>query len=497
MSVCIKVGNRNFCLCLLVYCTIFLEISANTTPLTDRKTSYPLLRYTNTDENVVDWSDAVGVATLTGCSLVRITRRGIRCVPSTWTHHSTWTWVSNNCTVSNSALCVLQSVHGGVTYESLVFPESASLASIHETEHATLDLYSPDKEPTETTTTTAEEHMYISDILRDQPCEHGARRTVLAGPGRRYDITACDLFDSNVDILYVPSTSALFIRVLGMENVIYGITSVLILVLIVFIAEELAQEVTKKRDTETPPTRGRMLLMIGTWCALLIMSCILQFSPDKGYALVTEEDEYNLTAIGVYIIMYTVLWVVEMVMTIVRHNTYTFIRTGHSRNHGINAMLATTYFAIQVLTGSSENIYSEPFFFVFMYRMMYKTYGIMRSKHDSSAYAILDRGILTVDIIFFTIFFEYSFAPGFTHYIDAIFRACTFFTIANSMATVISTDEDSPPIVDTATPIKPPAAAAPAAAAAPPPAPDTVAAGVAVPPGTVLRPIITTKILMR
>ena len=408
---------------------------------------------------MVDWSDAVGVEKLTSCLLIRITRRGVRCAPSTWTSlvsnvsKSTLTdWVINPCKVSNHALCILQSTHSGETYHSFVFPDSSTLATIHETETPVLN---PDTKQTQLPSAASMQTvlddnllMQIPDLIRSRPCQYGSGRRVLPGPGRRYDITACDVFDTNIDFLYIPSSNTLLIRILDHGYIEYAITSVLVLVIIVFIAEELAHEVMSNRNGDNIPTPSRMMLMIGTWCALLIMSFMLQFTSHRAHVMVTEQDRYSFWGLWGYIIMYTCIWVTNTILTLTQTTRFSGLAMsvfgtglstvfgGHSRNHGINSMLATTFFAIQVLTGSSDNIYSQPFFFVFLYRMLYKTYGMIADK-----FHIIDRFIVTVDILFIVLFFECSFVPAYPHYSQAIVRRMAFFLIANVLALVIIRNE--------------------------------------------------------
>jgi hypothetical protein len=99
-----------------------------------------------------------------------------------------------------------------------------------------------------------------------------------------------------------------------------------------------------------------------------------------------------------------------------------------------------------VLTGSADNIYSQPFFFVFLYRMLYKTYSIIvhvdsTAYHHPHNFVLLDRVIVTADIVFLMLFFECSFLPAYAHYTEALLRASTFFLIANVIALVIIRNE--------------------------------------------------------
>ena len=215
-----------FCLCLVLAIQgSNMLVSATNNALIDKKSAYPLLRYTDTLQNIVDWSDAVGVEKLTSCSLIRITRRGLRCVPSTWTslvssvsESKVTGWVTNPCKVTNDALCVLESNHSGEIYYSFVFPDSSTIASIHETETPVLN---PDTKQTKLPSAALVQAVFddnsvmqIPDLIRSRPCQYGSGRRVLPGPGRRYDITSCDLFETNIDFLYVPASNTLLIRML-------------------------------------------------------------------------------------------------------------------------------------------------------------------------------------------------------------------------------------------------------------------------------------------
>jgi hypothetical protein len=337
-----------------------------------------------------------------------------------------------------------------------VFPHAEETASVHEAETPVLNgLRSIDntddlrQDGFPQTKEIPKDHADISQLMRLQACDHAGGRQVMKGPGRRYDITACDLFDSNIDFLFVPSKHILYVRLLSHDLTQYGVISVLVLVIIVFIAEELAQEISNSRNGNNAPTQSRMLLMIAVWSTLLILSLNMQFGSQRSaraHAIVTDEEKYNLFALFAYIIMYTAFWVADVWKFVVESvaailgktlglskNVHTIGATGHSRNHGINSMLATTFFAIQVLTGSTDNIYSQPFFFVFLYRVLYKVYGVM----NGNDFRLLDRSIVGADIVFLTIFFQFSFLPAYTHYSEAVLRACTLFAIANAMALVI------------------------------------------------------------
>jgi hypothetical protein len=456
---------RGWLLVVLLICSACdtTRVSASMASLSDRKNLFPALQYTDAHQNDVDWTDAVGIEKLTSCLLLRFTRRGVRCVPSEWisiltdkTVSDVNNWVVNRCIVSNTSLCTIASIHDNVTYHSNVFPHFDEDVIINQ--RPTVDIEASAKAVT------------IIDTLRSTPCDHGLGREVLKKNGFQYDISACDLFDKNVDFVYDPVLHLLFVRQLSNDYLGYTITSVLVLVIVVFIAEELSHEVMNNRVVmQKIPSKTRMILLVSTWSALLISSIWLQFVSNRAHLIVTQEDTFNFWALFAYIMMYTVFWVVNILSHFSNNavvlSLVDFFSTNHKRNHGINCMLATTFFAIQVLTGSSDNIYSEPFFFLFLYRMLFKLYSFVGNDvlvngngvhSDADEYPeevlvlqdqrvqrhyVVDIFIILMDMLFLLLFFQYSFVAGYSFYTEALMRSSTFFLIANIIALVICNNE--------------------------------------------------------
>lgn len=451
--------------------------------LMDNSNVFPLLRYTDNMQNKVDWSDGYGLELLTSCLLIRVTRRGLRCIPSTWnrqidvtqTNSKVTVWIENACSPSNVSLCVLRSNHTQIS-ESYVLPTIDGLASVNEDKHpsmlpdevavqaTSLDVLQPSIDRTGT--------MQITDTIRTRPCKRGYGRNILMDVGHRYDITACDIFESNTDLVYSPQTNTLYVHFLDHGLVEYAITSVLVLVLTVFVAEELSKEVVNNRSGNNTPSVSRMNIIIITWCALLICSITLQISSHRSHPIITLEDKTMLELLCAYIAVYTSFWLVsKSVVAPIEYDTLEHPRdqldvlrttTGHSRNHGINAMLATILFAVQVLVGSSENIYTQPFLFIFLYRFFYKVYAIMRSSqinhssHETAyhpthePFVFTDRCVVAVDGVFIVYLCRYCFSPSYMHYSEGLARLSTFALAANVIALVIDKN-DNKKIVQVAT----------------------------------------------
>lgn len=436
--------------------------AAGSIALVDGEEVFPQLRVADDLQRALRWDGALGVQTLTACSGVRITRRGVRCIPPGWAlamqnmstvafDNGKQQWVANACPAlaQGSALCAFESKHYNATYASRVFPVEG--AAMHESAVFTgePDARAGDSEmrAVHTLETLRDDAgaLAISDILRQRPCRHGRGREVLPQPGARYDVTACDVFDGNADFVYVPATQQLYVRLLELELVSYGITSCLVLVLTVFIAEELSNELMNQRDGKHAPSKFRMALMLCSWSATLCLALVLQFGSHRAHAMVTVEDQYCFWGMFAYIMVYTLLWGVDTACTLLGvgdTNRMLITSTGHSRNHGINCMLASTFFAVFVLVGSPENIYSQPFFFVFIYRMLYKTYCVLQDGttfidgtcETGEAFYVVDRFTLLCDVVFVAHFFKFCVVPMYTHFADALLRVCGFALLANVVA---------------------------------------------------------------
>ncbi|KAJ1467804.1 hypothetical protein T484DRAFT_1755583 [Baffinella frigidus] len=442
--------------------------------IVDSVTAFPFLRNVETPTQVMRWDSGSVIQLLSGCKLLRITRRGVRCIASHAMLINRWednfdrveAPSTSSCLALNTALCV--TANG-----DHVFPV---------------------------------DNVYVRDASVSK-CTHGQGRLLVPGAPatgvnittqspRRDDTSLCDVLDRNLDIVYDPVNNRIFTKELSDSIGLYSCMSILILVVVVLTAEALADA-----------SRSHLLHNIIAWVLLTTTSILVLAGADgRMHPFVTVEDRAFVNISVLYVIASTVYWASSVYDSRLtppppppHETTQALAKTPaastaaaappttnapgsepswdgspETQRDGVNAMLGSVHFATCVLYGTPDNTYVSGFFFLFLFRCMQK----MHSAHQKpSEWTICANTVLVLDVAYTATIFSFGILPHFTSESDVVLYSAAQYVICD---TVASNWAHSAAVLAELLP--PTGETAPAAPAAPPQAAPTIAP----PPSTLL-----------
>ena len=262
---------------LLLCCT---PSGASSISIVDTISAFPFLRNVEDSTNVMRWDSGTAIQLLSSCKLIRITRRGVRCIAAGmelvagWDNMFTHMGPSSGlCQPHRHALCVMGT--GTRLFPTdTVFVADRSVAKCVNGQGRQLV---PDQDtPGKATITT-----------------HKVNHT------RRDDISLCDIIDTNLDIVYDPVNNQIFTRQLNNSATLYVSISILILVVVVLKAEAISNN-----------TRSNLTHNIVAWILLVGLSLLMLTHVDgRMHPIITVHDYVFLCIVLVYIIVSTLYWV--------------------------------------------------------------------------------------------------------------------------------------------------------------------------------------------
>ena len=373
--------------------------------LRDEVSAFPYLHNALTNKRI-SWKDGYSLELLTTCRFVRITRRGIRCIPPSMDPLNGWEdgWLSLHCQPDADSLC--RSTRDGG--KQRIFP--------------------------------SDETVYVSEPYMDV-CSNGQGRIVTHKDGKN-DTSLCDLVDGNRDIVFDPTTNHLYWRDLGEAGWLYIVSSFLILVIVILICESLVKpdheaepENTSNTDRNKQSTRTAqnnveetdatsLLHNLVATSLLLITSVMMWANADQRFhKLITSQDQLVFIATLVYILCCGGIWVWLLV-------TESTDKLPQSQRHGLNCMISGVYFAVSVMYGSSDHIYSIGFFFVLVFRVLQKMFETLLSHKLCDIHDICSKIMIMFDILFLLIVYTFGFSLQFHNAGDSLLYAATLFTVA-------------------------------------------------------------------
>ncbi|KAJ1468561.1 hypothetical protein T484DRAFT_1755029 [Baffinella frigidus] len=416
----------------------------------DSVTAFPFLRNVETPKQVMRWDSGTAIQLLSGCKLLRITRRGVRCIAPHALLINRWednfdtvqAPLSSSCLALNTALCVTNNGDQFFPVDKVY----AKDASVSKCIHGQGRLLVPDSPAT------------------------GVNITA-QGP-RRDDTSLCDVLDRNLDIVYDPVNNRIFTKKLSDAIGLYSCMSILILVVVVLTAEALADA-----------SRSHLVHNIIAWVLLTTTSLLVLAGADgRMHPFVTIEDRAFINMSVMYVIASTVYWAFSV--TASRANTPTpktpattasatsipttnapdaspsWASAPETQRDGVNAMLGSVHFATCVLYGTPDNTYVSGFFFLFLFRCMQK----MHSAHQKpSEWTLCANTILMLDVTYTATIFSFGILPHFTNESEVVLYAAAQYVVCDTIA---SNWARSAAVLTT---LVPPGNETPAATTTPPP----------------------------
>ena len=381
---------------------------ARSIPIVDSVEAFPFLRSVDSPTEIIRWDSGNSIQLLSSCKLVRITRRGIRCISSK--DHLILGWqkmfstsleprvnnsfVSAICLPRNDALCVM--VSGRRFFPTnIVRVADNSVRKCQNGQDRTL----------------------VGDLQKD-----------LANFGRETnvtldDISLCDILDTNLDVIYDPVNNEVFTLQLSNSLWLYATISIFILVVVVLTAEAISQR-----------TRSRIRHNIFAWLTLTGLSTLMLTNVDgRMHTFVTVEDRAFVAMSFVYIAASTVYWLFSIIDTVEPKTSTGIVHPleSETQRDGVNAMLASIHFATCVLYGTPDNAYVSGFFFVFLFRCLQKLHD---AHQNPSNWSVWSNTVLFLDVVYTTGIFAFGVIPHFTNDTESILYAAAQYVVCDTIA---------------------------------------------------------------
>ena len=388
---------------LLLTCGFSLSISI---PIVDSDEAFPFLRSVDTPLQIMRWDSGMSIQLLSSCKLIRITRRGVRCISSRdhlitgWQQmfsssklsHINGSYPSSMCIPRNDALCVMSS---GMRF----FPTNT---------------------------------VRVADSSVNK-CINGQGRTLVGDFQKQLvnrtvnindtidDVSLCDVLDTNLDVIYDPVNNNIFARQLSNELWLYASLSLMILAVVVLTAEAISQR-----------TRSRLSHNLFAWLLLTGLALLMLTNIDgRMHTFVTVEDRAFVTMSFVYIVVTTLYWSFSMAEITDDSNANVHLVVSETQRDGVNAMLGSIHFATCVLYGTPDNAYVSGFFFVFLFRCLQKLHD---AHQNHSKWTMLSNTVLLLDVAYTAGIFSYGVIPHFTDDTESILYAASQYVICDTLA---------------------------------------------------------------
>jgi hypothetical protein len=327
-----------------------------TVQLSEQSRPYLIL---SDDQGAVRWTHGTLLQQITGSLAVRITDNRVRImtrVDSGDVLKERYS-LSARCDPVQSALCV---VNGdglsklGIGHGSQIFPEQGTIVV-----HGNITKGCSDGAGRVST-------------KHDHATQHSAR----------YDISACDVFDSNIDILYMfdeeRGNFQAYIAPTGFNQTLYGVVGLLVICCIVVITQNLAIDVLHSSKAKGSPISLDKCIALG---ALLVICCAIL----PGVANTLPEDRRHVGRSGTSSFFYPVitqteyLYFVILVLYLVLQSVLALIfigivRTDERRGklHTVNFLVSVVLLALLSSHGTVETALTPALLFVLLFRTTFK-----------------------------------------------------------------------------------------------------------------------------
>jgi hypothetical protein len=482
----------------VVSLTILVSCSASSISIVDKESAFPFLRNVESPENAMRWDSGTAIQLLSSCKLIRITRRGIRCIAANMELVSEWekpfTKVglpSESCQPHRHALCVMSN-GDRFSPTDRVFVADGSVTKCVNGQNR--------------------------QLVPEQDAQSNLRETdKIGGLVRRDDISLCDVLDTNLDVIYDPVNNQIFTKQLTNAAWLYITISFLILVVVVLMAEAFNNTL-----------HSNLLHNIIAWVLLVVTSLIMFTQVDgRMHPIVTVQDNVFLCIVLVYITISTIYWIVTSRDRLVQERRLSVSGTTHSlivaeqsnqgsvkqfnkgsvkqfnkgstldkssstpgtdksastpgtdksastpgtdksastgeptkltssatsgpieaippdigvsetQRDGLNSMIASIQLATYMLYGTADNVYVSGIFFVLLFRCTQKIHNAHSNPEQWTIYA---NTVIVMDVTYTSLVFMFAVIPHYTKDTDTILYAAAQYVICNTIAsnTVLNT----------------------------------------------------------
>ena len=267
-------------------------------------------------------------------------------------------------------------------------------------------------------------------------CVDGRGRDVVANP-QRYDVSACDVIDTVMDVFY--TNAGVHFREMHFNTPLYTFVGMLVVILIVFISQNLAADIFTKNG-ETGSIRNSVCICLGS--VLVVCSCLLPgiirgleqhrnykqiicVSCNMFFTIVTELDEHYFYFVLTYFVIQIVL---------------AAILTRTAQLHNVNFMLCSILLTLFSTHGSMETILTTPLVFALIFRMLFKSFTLHFTSFASTAEAhtvhngVFEPFFIALDYLLVAATYVTGMQPLSDTMLEAYTQFCIITVIAATLA---------------------------------------------------------------
>ena len=267
-------------------------------------------------------------------------------------------------------------------------------------------------------------------------CKNGNGREVTANL-QRYDISACDVVDTVMDVLY--TSAGLQVKKMQFNYSLYTLVGMLVVVLIVLISQNLAADIFTE-GRETASIKKSVCILLGS--LLVFCSCFMPgfvrmiehnkkyteifcFSCNMFFALVTQLDEHYFYFVSIYFLVQIVL---ACLVT----------RTSHL--HNVNYMLSAILLTLFSTHGSMETILTTPLVFALTFRMFFKSFtlNVLDCAFTAEAHTVHNGVFEPLFIALDYLLIAATYVAGMEPLSDTMLEAYTQFSIVSVLAIALA-----------------------------------------------------------
>ena len=395
-------------------------VNTSTTQIVDSAHAFPYLRSVNSPHELLKWDSGISLQQLNSCKLIRITRRGVRCIAASDQLLTEWELAFSRheglgliqttvCMPANDALCVTSD---GMRFfpTNKVFVDESSVGRCRNGQGRVL----------------------VADKIREDERNFTSNLTI----GRfSNDVSLCDVLDTNLDIIYDPVHNRIVTAQLSDSAWLYSCISVLLVTVVVLAAETVSQR-----------ERSNLTHNIIAWIMLGTASLLMLTHVDgRMHPFVSVQDRDFIVISGFYIGMSTFFWIYtsrsamcggqESDGTASAENAtetvHTLLSGCETQRGGINSMLASIHFATCVLYGTPDNAYVVVFFFLFLLRCLQKLHDTHENPEKWTLWASC---LLLLDVVYTALIFSFGVIPHYTKVTDTTLYAAAQYMICDAIA---------------------------------------------------------------
>ena len=409
----------------LVLLFLLTHCSASTIPIVDSSDAFPFIRSVDNPSRPLRWDSGTMVQLLSSCKLIRVTRRGIRCIAASDQLLPGWEQKFTFRSNTDSGLCTSQ--------------QNALCATVDGRRFFPTD------------------RVYVGELSVGK-CLNGQRRLLV--PEGVYpdevldDVSLCDVLDTNLDVVYDPINNRIFAIQLGDSIWLYATLSFLVLVVVVLTAETVSQR-----------SRGNLSHNVVAWILLTGTSLLMLTHADgRMHPFVTVQDAVYTVIAVVYIGCSTVYWLgtlpvsfsIGQLFTLHQPAIHPAAGNAHSleespetgkprgtqgssetQRDGINAMVGSIHFATCVIYGTVDNAYVTGFFFVFLFRTLQKLHDAHKHPEEWTTIA---NTVLVLDLTYTALLFFFGVLPHYADDADAVLYAVAQYVVCEAIAANCGSD---------------------------------------------------------